>query len=466
MKKVIVFFLTLFLFFSSCAPSVHYEITCCRTGSQAGSRFWDVKGATTKPSPLWTYSEKNIFSTWYLEPYDFVTCGDILYIGGDRLTALDIKTGKELWETQLKNSLPNENEVTFILHPIVYGDKIVAIGARLVVEKGSDYYFERRNIISFDRETGKLLWKSVDIGSKTNYFEGGSPVVLNDKIYVPALNGEYRASKPGYGGNEYDPKEERGIWVFDVNTGKVLRKTLLHFDNEGIDPELTSIRSYETNIYLETGDTSGLYLVAFDTLHNKLLWQTKVTDCIGGSTGTGNSFAVNSKVIVLFVSTCPTGSHGAEQAIEVFDRLTGKLLWKKPTTHECDELALTEDKLIAQIEDHILACLNPLTGKEIWTYKLPKPTEFGEPDAPNYVSFLTNDVLYIANYRVIRACSLKDGKEIWKIVPHYDKFNKDDWVNIQSFIPVDKGFVLMYANFGNESDNIIVPPVIQLWMSK
>jgi outer membrane protein assembly factor BamB len=432
--------------------------------------FWDVKGTTTKPSPLWTYSEKNIFSTWYLEPYDFVTCGDILYIGGDRLTALDIKTGKELWETQLKNSLPNENEVTFVLHPIVYGDKIVAIGARLVVEKGSDYYFERRNIISFDRETGKLLWKSVDIGSKTNYFEGGSPVVLNDKIYVPALNGEYRASKPGYGGNEYDPKEERGIWVFDINTGKVLRKTLLHFDNEGIDPELTSIRSYENNIYLETLVENNLYLIAFDTLHNKLLWQTKVTDNILGDTGVGtafsNSFAINNRVITLYISTSPSKSHGEEAGIEVFDRLTGKLLWKKPTAHECNALVLTEDKLIAQIEDNTFACIDPLTGKENWTCRLPKPTDFGEPETPNYVSFITNDVLYIADYRTIIALSLKDGKENWKISPHYDKFNKNDWVNIQSFIPVDKGFVLMYANFGNDSDNIIVPPVIQLWMSK
>ncbi|NIA10310.1 MAG: PQQ-binding-like beta-propeller repeat protein, partial [Nitrospiraceae bacterium] len=244
--------------------------------------FWNVSGTYNKPSPLWTYHEKDTFSMWYYTIGNLNVCKDVIYAGGDRLTAINLKTGKELWETQLKNSSPRENANTFILYPTIYGDKIVAIGARLVVEKGFDYYFERRNVLVFERKTGKLLWKSTDIGAKLEYFDFGYPVILNNKIYIPALNGEYRASEYGYGSDLACKDEERGIWVWDLNTGKILRKIILPIPNGDLDIYGTSIRSYGTNIYITAGTSTGpLYLIAFDTLRNKVLWQTQVTDEMG-----------------------------------------------------------------------------------------------------------------------------------------------------------------------------------------
>ncbi len=160
-RRAFIFFLILLLLSSGCTvrvPNIETkDAVHTYAGTQAGTMSWDVEGAGVKPLPVWTYNGKDIFSGWYYRQGNCNVSGDVVYTSGDRLTALDLKTGKELWETQLKNSAPNENALTCILFPTIYKDKIVAIGARLVVEKGSDYYSERRNVLVFDRVTGNLL---------------------------------------------------------------------------------------------------------------------------------------------------------------------------------------------------------------------------------------------------------------------------------------------------------------------
>ena len=445
-------------------------ISCTSTGTSMGSMLWNVNGADTKPSSVWTYNEKSVFDEYYYGPQDLVTCGDVVYVGGDRLTAIDIKTGKSLWETQIKNLQPDEDEITSVINPVVYGDKIVAIGVRKVVEKGFDVYFERCNICVFDKLTGKLLWKSVDIGSKNDLFIWGYPVVLNNKIYVPALNGEYRASRPVSRYRvEANEKEERGIWVWDLNTGKLLKKIFFSFKGGFLSPSATQIRSYGTNLYITVGLTDGegksgeggsLYLIAYDTIRSRILWQTLVTDRMAMAGGI-NSFGVNSKVVAVFQPTVPTNNHGSSNDVKVFDRETGKLLWSKDITSAAQDFSLTEDKLFVQLTSNDFVCINPVTGKEIWTYKCDKIERL--IDVPIFVPYATKNVLYIKNGLFIVALDLENGKEIWHFKPFANLFKGrtyGDWY----MMPVDKGFVTLVA-YSWIDGPMVSPPIVQFWSS-
>lgn len=470
LRRVFIFFLLLILLSSGCSVKVSKtESVYTYTGNQAGSMSWDVQGAADRPSPVWTYHGKDIFSELYWG--DFVTAGDVVYIGGDRLTAVDLKTGKELWETQLKNSAPNEGEICYVLHPIVYNDRIVAIGARLVMEKGLEYNEERRNVIAFDRVTGKLLWK-IDIGCKLDYFFMGSPVILGNKIYVPALNTEYHASIPGYGSSVTYKEEERGIWVLDINTGRVLKKIFFSLQRGDLDLNSTSIRAYGTDIFVSAGvkasaekpdrKSGACYLVAFDTLHGKVLWQTEVTDEMSSAVGMYNTLGVNSKVVAVFQGTAPTELHGCEHKLKVFDKNTGKLLWSKEIYSF--DFSITEDKLFVQISKNTFACLDPLTGKEIWTYKFNKSIKPELYDLP-FTPFLTKDILYIVNNDVIIALNPANGNEIWNLIPYPEMFGDGTTIGSWRFIPVNNGFVTSYVDFFGDGP-MISPPIAQLWSTQ
>jgi len=476
-RRAFIFFLILLLLSSGCTTRVPDYASHPYAGTQAGTMSWDVEGAVVKPLPVWTYNGKDVFSGWYYRQGNCNVSGDVVYTSGDRLTALDLKTGHELWETQLKNSSSNENALTYILFPTIYKDKIVAIGARLVVEKGSDYYRERRNVLVFDRITGKLLWKSVDIGSKFEYFYQGYPVILNNKIYVPALNGEYRAE---FGFQNIARKEEeRGIWVWDLNTGKLLDKIFFSFPEGELCLSLTNVISDGENLYVMAGVTPSVektnrtlapqYLIAFNPRDRKVLWQIQALDNMSGSTGF-NSSGMNSKVIVVSRSVAPTATHGVDHWIRAYDKKTGKILWSKPTIKvwvDAVDISLTEDRLFAQVTDNSLSCFDPLTGKEIWTYKCShKPPSAGFfTVGAAFCPFLTRNVLYLRSIDMIIALDPDTGQELWSIVPPFSKIINDEKNSMENWmlIPVDNGFVTLYTDFGMDSGEMLSPPIVQLW---
>jgi len=474
-RRAFIFFLILLLLSSGCTTRVPDYASHPYAGTQAGTMSWEVDGAVVKPLPIWTYNGKDVFSEWYYRQGNCNVSEDVVYISGDGLTALDLNTGHELWETQLKNSAPNENALTYILFPTIYKDKIVAIGARLVVEKGSDYYWERRNVLVFNRGTGKLLWKSTDIGSKQEYFHQGYPVILNNKIYVPALNGEYRAE---FGFQNIARKEEeRGIWVWDINTGKLLDKIFFSFPEGDLSPSFTNIIADGENLYVIAGVTHSLektnrtlapqYLIAFNPRDRKILWQTQITD--SGSSRVGlNPSGVNSKVIVVCCDIYPTKLHGPDTCIKAFDKNTGRLLWSKEAFAFPDlDISLTENKLFASLRENSLTCLDPLTGKEIWTYKCshkPPSAEFFTGETV-FCPFLTRNVLYITSIDrdMLIALDPDTGQELWSMVPPFSKIIDDESMGNWMLTPVDNGFVTLYTDFGIDSGEMLSPPVVQLW---
>ena len=481
MRRVFIFFLILLLLSSGCTmrvPNIETkDVVRTYAGTQAGTMSWDVEGAVAKPSPVWTYYGKDVFSQWYYRIGNLNVSGDVVYTGGDRLTAIDLKTGKELWETQLKNSSPKENAVTYILYPTICEDKIVAVGARLVVEKDSDYYFERRNVLVFDRVTGELLWKSTDIGSKNQYFTIGFPIILDDKIYVPALNGEYRASEYGYGSKLACKEEERGIWEWELNTGKLLDKIFFSFPEGELSPTFTKFITDGKNLYViadvvpsvekTNRDLCPAYLIAFDPLHRKVLWQNQITDSMGVNMEF-NSSGVNNKVIIVYRNVDPTNTHGPDSWIRAFDKKTGRLLWSKDKEASLGiNIALTEDRLFVPVADNSLSCFDPLTGKEIWTYKCShkSPSANFFTIGPIFTPFLPSNVLYLQSFDMIIALNPDSGQELWSIIPPFPKMidEKEDSNGYWMLIPVDNGFVTLYADFAMSGDAMLSPSVVQLW---
>ncbi len=474
MKKVFIIFLLFFLFFSGCAVGTHRieteDTACTCAGSETGTMSWDVNGAIVRPSLVGAYYGKDTFSTWYYGEGNLNVCNDVVYTGGDRLTAIDLKTGKELWETQLKNSSPNENALTFILFPTIYKDKIVAVGARLVVEKGSDYYFERRNLLVFDRKTGKLLWKSVDIGSKNQYFDAGFPVILNNKIYVPALNGEYRAAEPGHGHMSPCKEEERGIWVWDINTGRLLDKIILKFPEGYSDPGFSSVITDGRTIYISAGVLPAVgktlhptYIIAYNPERNKVIWKMQIADTL--ITSDYDTFAVNNKVIIKFCNINPTKSHGPKDVIKAINKKTGKMLWSKEV-RAVGKIALTEDRVFAQTSRGTVTCFDALTGREIWSYKYHKPSNTTFYGHPRFTPFLARNVLYLVDSHVIIALNPDSGQELWSIIPPCPKTvdkETEDFNGSWRFIPVNNGFVTLHTVFAM-SGSMISPPFVRLWL--
>ncbi len=478
MKKALIASLIALLIFSfGCSGAKDTNKLCTFTGDKNGMTMsWEESGAKEKPSVVWEYNEKSVYSPWYYTFGNLNVCGDVIYTGGDRLTAINLKTGKEIWETQVKNSLPDENGITYVLCPTIYKDKIVSLGARLVNEKGSEYNFERRNILVFDKNTGKLLWKSCDIGSKTDYFDGGFPVVLNNKIYVPALNGEYRASEPGFGFGVSVAKEERGIYVWDLNTGKLINKIVLKFPEGYLDPEFSLISTDGRYIYVSAGvlPTVGkvlhsTYIFAYDPVGNKVVWKTQVSDTLLSSEY--YTFGTSNNAVIRFCDIEPTKSHGPNEVIKAIDKKTGKILWSKNITLPDICIAVNGDKLIFQTAENTIGCFDVETGKEIWQYKYsPSPSENGQITKHLFFSpAFANGVVYLLEEHIILALDPETGKELWRIFVPNPKNLDDEETEVMTgwrFIPVDNGFVTMNVVSRFSSDSMIHPPFLRLWLNR
>ncbi len=301
-------------------------------------------------------------------------------------------------------------------------------------------------------------------------------MILNNKIYVLALNGEHRAE---FGFQNIARKEEeRGIWVWDLNTGKLLDKIFFSFPEGELCLSIINIISDGENLYVMAGVTPSVkktnrtlapqYLIAFNPRDRKVLWQIQALDNMSGSAGL-NSSGMNSRVIVVSRSVAPTATHGSDSWIRAYDKKTGKILWSKPIKVWVGavDISLTEDRLFAQVTDNSLSCFDPLTGKEIWTYRCSHKSPSAEffTVGPMFCPFLTRNVLYLRSIDMIIALDPNTGQELWSIVPPFSKIINDEENSMGNWmlIPVDNGFVTLCADFGMDSGEMLSPPIVQLW---
>ncbi len=147
---------------------------------------------------------------------------------GDTFQALDARNGTLLW--QYKHTLPND----YPWLPSIFRTKrSIAIGGDKVIVATMDMH-----LIALDMKTGKKVWDVVtdDYHSERTYNSG--PLVVNDKVIVGAGNcSPGRANPPGSTVAGYFPPGGCFITGHDLATGKELWRfnTVAHANEPGGD---------------------------------------------------------------------------------------------------------------------------------------------------------------------------------------------------------------------------------------
>ncbi len=123
---------------------------------------------------LWHYEVPN--NTYSDTRVSFSDNNDILYIGTRKgqLIALEIKTGKQLWQKEL---LAIDNTVSYLYPPIHFGQIWTYKNQILIVHSPSN------SLVSVDQKTGKELW----ISKKFSYTS--SPPLFKGKYAIFKHNG-------------------------------------------------------------------------------------------------------------------------------------------------------------------------------------------------------------------------------------------------------------------------------------
>ncbi|MEO6801951.1 MAG: PQQ-binding-like beta-propeller repeat protein [Granulicella sp.] len=147
---------------------------------------------------------------------------------GDTIQALDAKTGTLLW--QYVHTLPDD-------YPSLPGfyrvKRSLAIGGNKLIFGTIDMH-----LIALDIKTGKVVWDVVTDDYKSERTYNSGPLVIKDKVLMGAGNcGPGSANQQGGKVEGYSPKGGCFITGHDLATGKELWRfnTIAHHDEPGGD---------------------------------------------------------------------------------------------------------------------------------------------------------------------------------------------------------------------------------------
>lgn len=131
--------------------------------------------------------------------------GSALYVPdwGGQLYRIDTVLGKAVWQVKLSDLTGNANSLS-------RNSPAIARDSVLVGDQASG------TVIAIDKNTGKLLWKTV-VETNAQARITASPVVYGDRVYVGVSSGDWGGLTPGY------KFSFRGsVAALDLKTGKLL----------------------------------------------------------------------------------------------------------------------------------------------------------------------------------------------------------------------------------------------------
>ncbi|WP_369976128.1 PQQ-binding-like beta-propeller repeat protein [Xanthomonas bundabergensis] len=131
--------------------------------------------------------------------------GSALYVPdwGGQLYRIDTALGKAVWQVKLSDLTGNANSLS-------RNSPAIARDSVLVGDQASG------TVIAVDKNTGKLLWKTV-VEANAQARITASPVVYGDRVYVGVSSGDWGGLTPGY------TFSFRGsVAALDLKTGKLL----------------------------------------------------------------------------------------------------------------------------------------------------------------------------------------------------------------------------------------------------
>jgi outer membrane protein assembly factor BamB len=174
--------------------------------------------------------------------------GDCVYTLGTMgdLLCLDVKNGDILWQKSfVKDYEADVPQWGFTSHPLVDGDKVICFTG------GTD----GRNVIAFDKKTGKEIWKAVNLSGEVGY---ATPV-----IYPVGKDGKRELIF-------WHPKAVVGL---DPETGKRLWSELWDIRSALTVP---MPRQVDGNKLFITAFYNGSMLLKIDGEKPEVIWKSKV----------------------------------------------------------------------------------------------------------------------------------------------------------------------------------------------
>ncbi|TDU81882.1 outer membrane protein assembly factor BamB [Prosthecobacter fusiformis] len=227
-----------------------------------------------------------------------------------RVTALDLKTGKEIWAYDTASAV-NSQPGFFgrAPSPLVVGDKVIIVAGGSLDDKPA-------GMIALDTATGKLVWNST--GDEAGY---ASPVVVDDTVLSWMRN---------------------RLWSVNPETGFVLDSIPLRADMEASVNAATPVPCGEGRWFVTAGYGVGANLLKITPLKQpafETVWQKqKVMDCHYSTPvyKDGHLYGFD-------------GRQETGQKLRCIEVATGKVCWDSPGVPG-GTLLLAGDKLLVVTE--------------------------------------------------------------------------------------------------------------------
>ncbi len=457
MKKTLIAFILFLTLLTGCNTSANLPVYYGQFCNGKRTSFKDVKGLKKCPDKVvWKYTSPVISDEIYFLTLDAPTvAGDVVYIKKD--AALNLDTGKVIWENHYKDYSYSVNEGSYPYSGILYGNKIFIVGG-----------YPNEYLEAYDKDTGKLAWKSECIGSVQTNTTSGCPLIINGKVYLAAS---------GVKSYKKDKDEQAAIWVWDANSGKVVDKIFLESAAEPfvgkyrtLFPLTTMLASDRTDIYgitkFTNDGTHRDYIFCYDTTRNKCTWFEPIE---GFKEGYREMIAVDKDVVAVSLVGDQWSGKEPQFFIKVYDKTSHKPLWESITKSDRNSgpvfnisyITLHGGKLYAMTMDKKLVCFDARTGEKMWSFKdkdwqskwWDQINRYGNIFRENDIC-VTDSVAYFNVDKAIYALDAETGDLLWRTIAHKGY----SFVNI---MPVNNGLIVTYQD--NLYDSPQEPAVTELW---
>ncbi len=416
--------------------------------SASYNRVFALDGATGKE--IWHYYhplDLNLIKTLFFQPFNrgLAVGWDKIYMGtlDGKLVALDMKTGKKVWETVMADWKKCSCNITGA--PLVVKDKVIT------GMTGGEYPI-RTYIDAYDVHTGKRVWRWWVIpeppdpaastwGGDSWKYGGGGPWMTGS--YDPALNLIYfgtgnPAPDFDWGGKHWRTEGARpgtnlytsSIVALDADTGKLVWyfQEIPHdaWDFDAALGEITLLDVKGQKLLLHT--CKGGWIFILDRTNGKFLtaWpHIKTYNWITGVDAQGNLLGRNEPVMGETSVICPSVGGGRQWNHASYNPKNG---WYYTTGIEwCQEVTIRQEEPVTEpaaqfyLGGEIIArpapggvapghldAFDPLTGELKWQVPFPYPV-LGSVLATG------GDLVFVGDAEgVFHAYDADTGEELWQ----------------------------------------------------
>ncbi len=304
-----------------------------------------------------------------------VTDGNVAYLtsgndGKNTLMAIDIDDGSIRWKATIGNDTGGKHKKGGGSNPSCVTDGELVFG-----------FFRSGDLGCVDR-SGKVKWTtqlSYDMKDGLWWDLGTSPILTDRAIVITVMH-----TGPSY------------LVAFDKRTGEELWK-----GDRSVDAPREAAQSYSTPVNINVGGRSAIAVMGGDYLTVHRADDGKELGRLGGFNPTSHEYfrSIASPVVQGNLIICPYARGATVTAVRLDDLAAGKgkdaIEWfRDDLGSDVPSPAATNAKAYFVSDGKqtrgTVTCIDVLTGKTLWTYKLPK-SRIGYSSSP----LIAGDHLYV-----------------------------------------------------------------------